>query len=243
MKFADFINEKSAQNNTEMKYLISKNAIPISSSMMDRLGYSYEEEAYHMTSAHYLDGLKNIQHSKKQISAFTQGSNELMKLPSNPNVLVKLEGTIVIDAASDMWTSIDKQGRRWINLEPKSKKNGTEFSEKLAFNIDGIQSKIKKSLGYDVKTKIEDMNKSDRNKMYKTYIDEVEDYLQNGGYKLLSKHLNSNITYGYNEVILNSFTIIGAYSLENDTQKSEIENTGIPYLGVFPLSNLNKIGN
>jgi len=249
MKFKDFITEKNAQGNTDMKTLIAMNYIPLSTPMMDRLGYSYEDEAYHVTSVQYLKDLKKLQGSKKQISAFTKGGNELMKLPSNPDILIKLEGNIVIEADSDMWTAIDSGGRRWINLVAAKEENGTVHSERLAFFISGIKNKLRKELGYAPLPVgyqgIKDMAvmaKSDRSKMYKKYIEEVEKYLQKDGYKLLSKHLKENITYSYNEVIMNNIKILGAYSLDNDTKKPDIENAGIKYLGIKPMSELGTIG-
>ena len=249
MKFADYLNEKNAQGNTDMRTLIAMNYIPLSTPMMDRLGYSYEDEAYHVTDVQYLEDLKKLQGKKKQISAFTKGGNELMKLPSNPTLLIKLEGNIVIDADSDMWTAIDSGGRRWINVVAAKEENGTEYSEKLSFFIGGIKNKIIKSLGYDAVANtyqgiagINNMLKSDRNKLYKLYIEEVEKYLQKDGYKLLSKHLKENITYSYNEVILNKFKIVGAYSLDNDSKKSDIEKVGIKYLGTMPMKDLANIG-
>jgi hypothetical protein len=249
IKFKEFISEKNAQGNTDIKTLIAMSAIPLSTPMMDRLGYSYEDEAYHVTSGQYLDSLVKMQNKKKQISAFTKGGFQLMKLPSNPTILVKLEGNIVIDAASDMWTSIDSNGRRWINVVSSENSNGTEYSEKLSFFIRGIANKIRKDLGYGEMSKgyegLKDINlmtKEDRNKMYKLYIDSVEKYLQKDGYKLLNKHLKTNITYDYNEVILNKFKIIGAYSLDNDDKKDEIEKAKIKYLGIMPMKDIPNIG-
>jgi hypothetical protein len=254
MKFKDYIgevNEKNAQGNTETSNLISLASIPLTTKMMDRLGYSYEDEAYHVTSEQYLESLIKLQGKKKQISAFTKGGNELMKLPSNPTILVKLEGNIVIDSESDMWTHIDNQGRRWISLQQDSENNGTKHSEQLKFFIYGIINKIRKDLGYeplrdgmDYK-KIVDINrmtKSDRGLLYKRYFDEIEKYLDKGGYKLLNAHLKENITYSYNEVILNNFKIQGAYSLDNNSKEDVIKSHKIKYLGIKSMNDLANIG-
>jgi hypothetical protein len=249
MKFKDYINEKTAMSGFNLSRLIGNLSIPVSTNMMDRLGYSYEDEAYHVTDVQYLESLIKLQGKKKQISAFTKGGNELMKLPSNPTVLIKLEGNIVIEADSDMWTLLDKQGRRWITLANKDDDVGTEYSEKLRFFIKGILNKIVKKLGYEelgdknmFSTDISRMIKSDRAILYKEYIKEVEKYLEKDGYKLLNKHLKENITYSYNEVILNKFKIQGAYSLDNDSKKQEIEKSGIKYLGVITKQDMANIG-
>ena len=249
MKFKDYINEKTAMSGFNLSRLIGNLSIPVSTNMMDRLGYSYEDEAYHVTDVQYLDSLVKLQGKKKQISAFTKGGNELMKLPSNPTVLVKLEGNIAIEAESDMWTLLDKQGRRWITLADKNDDVGTEYSEKLRFFIKGILNKIIKKLGYDelgnqttFSSDISRMTKADRAILYKEYINEVEKYLDKEGYKLLNKHLKENITYSYNEVILNKFKILGAYSLDNEGKKEEIKKAGIKYLGIMTKQEMANIG-
>ena len=249
MKFKEFIAEKSAQGNYDINKLIGMNAVPLSTDMMDRLGYSYEDEAYHVTDVQYLNDLAKLQGSKKQISAFTVGGNELMKLPSNPTVVVKLEGNFVIEAKSDMWTALDKQGRRWITLADSNNEIGTTHSEKLSFFIGGIKNKIIKKLGYDVyddKVKstnsISWMTKKDRSILYREYIKEVEKYLEKCGYKLLNNHLKENITYSYNEVILNKFKIIGVYSLGINNKENEIKKEGLKYLGNMGMEELSKIG-
>jgi len=249
MKFKDYLNEKTAMTGFKLSRLIGSLSIPVSTNMMDRLGYSYEDEAYHVTDIQYLDSLVKLQGKKKQISAFTKGGSELMRLPSNPTVLVKLEGNIVIDSASDMWTLLDKQGRRWITLADKSDDIGTEYSEKLKFFIKGILNKIVKKLGYNeleaqtsYDSELSKMAKKDRAILYKEYIKEIEKYLEKDGYKLLNKHLKENISYSYNEVVLNNFKILGAFSLDNDYKKQEIKDSGINYLGVMSRLDLANIG-
>jgi len=258
-KFKDYINEnvkniKNAQGNNEISELIAFNSIPLSTTMMDRLGYSYEDEAYHITAVQYLEGLKKIQGSKKQISAFTVGGNELLRLPSNPDVLIKIEGNVVIGSESDMWTLIDKGGRRWISLRDSKDNIGTSYGDKLSFFITGIKTKIVKSLGYtdnkipstfdyvSWKSFINNMTKEDRSKLYKSYIEEVEKYLEKGGYKLLNSHLKNNITFSYNELVMNKIKIIGAYSIDNTDKKKDIEENKIKYLGIISKTDIANLG-
>ena len=77
--------------------LISNYAIPLSTGMMDRLGYSEDgKTAYHLTNfqKHFNDMVKG-QNKKGQISCFTKGGFELTRIPSQPDVLVKLQGKMV----------------------------------------------------------------------------------------------------------------------------------------------------
>jgi len=243
-------NEKvvTAQGHKELIELIANCEIPLSTKMMDRLGYSYDiDKAFHITNAKYLPQLSTLQGTKKQLSCFTKGSNALKRLPSNPNILVELSGNVVLEAKSDMWTDVDKQGRRWIILASSSDDTGTVHSEKLRFFIEGIRNSILKELGYDIpedsyarvmQVKFH-MTKPDRAKLYKMYFDRVEKYLNKEGYKLLNKHLEENIVFDYNEIVINNIKIVGAYDFDGNL-KDEIEKT-TKYLGIKTLDEISKI--
>jgi len=87
------------------------------------------------------------------------------------------------------------------------------------------------------------MTKTDRAKLYKLYIENIEKYLEKDGYKLLNKHLKTNITYSYNELILNQFKIEGVYAIDHDypNLKEEVESFKLNYLGVKTMKEIIKI--
>ena len=250
MKFKNYLESISEVYTNTYEELISSCSIPVTSKMMDRLGYSYdEEEVNHLTNFKKLEDLIKIQGTKKSISCFTKGSKELSNLPSWPNVLVKLKGTVLIDSPSDMWTYVDKQGRRWISLVSSSERKISKQTEELKFFIEGIRNKI--LIKYDISINDRELANNLRNidgktksKIIREYIDNVEKYIQKGGYKALSNHFKNDITYGYNELIVENFSIIGVYKISDSflgTKKEDIENLGLKYLGEISNKEIEKI--
>lgn len=242
MKFKQYLNEYTK---LKLSYLISLRAVPLSEPMMDRLGYSYETEAYHLTNTRHLKELFKIQGSKKQISTFTKGGPELARLPSQPDILLKLQGTAVIDGASDIWTLVDTSSRRWIDHANRVEGN------KLNFRINGLLQKlldtpddVSKMKPKEIEKIINNMNNKDKSKLYKDYIDEVERYLDSGGYKDLSNYLK-NVSAGltYNEVILSNFKIISVQTVDisSPATLAEISRLGLIYQGEFASRDFKKL--
>jgi len=237
-----------AKNDRTYLELISNRCIPLELGMMKRLGYAYDgEKAFHLTNSKHLDGLYKIQNTKKQLSTFTVGGPELMRLPSQPDCLVSLEGTEVIRGKSDIWTTVDRKGMRWINhnIEERSTKY------KLTFMIDGILTRIFREYGINfdanlqpseiVLEKLESIG--DESGIYKMYLKLIEKWLDSGGYKEFQKYLDNAAEMKYNEVVLTKFKIIGVNSLEveNVKVKKFCEKHNIPYLGVLGIKSLSNI--
>jgi len=227
MKFKEYITER-IDFGAEIKDLILDYKIPISPKMMYNLGYSDDEEivAYHMTNAQDLKTLTEL-NSKSQISCFTEPSLELTKLPSNPNVLVKIKGRLLIESKTDLYTYLDYNGRRWIKLD--SSKNKLSPGSKLKFQIQGITKSL-------LKQNLSNIN------LYKNYIKEVQELLENGGYKLLNQHLTSitKDSLKYNELVLDKVKILGAWSFNTDKEQ-EIKKLKIKYLGTLTAKELMQI--
>jgi len=250
MKFKNYLESISEVYTYSYEKLISSCSIPVTSKMMDRLGYSYEkEEVNHLTNFKKLEDLIKIQGTKKSISCFTKGSKELSNLPSWPNVLVKLKGTVLIDSPSDMWTFVDKQGRRWISLLSSSERKISKETEELKFFIKGIRNKILTKYNItlndrEIPKELKNIDGKTKSKIIKEYIDEVEKYIQKGGYKALSNHFKNDITYGYNELVVENFKILGVYKISDsflNTKKEDIEGLGLKYLGEITKKEIEKI--
>jgi len=228
MKFKNYLESiyERIDFGSEIEELIKQGMIPISPKMMMDLGYSNDEDlqAYHMTNAMDLKTLKGM-NKKSQLSCFTKPSLELTKLPSKPNIVVKVQGRLLIEGLSDLYTFLDKDGRRWIKLDEKSQLK-TGPGKKLKFLIDGIQKRIFKNKIYSTL-------------LYKEYLKEITKLLDKGGYKLLNEHLKI-ITYNYNEVILDKVKILGAWDFNAD-KKQEIQENKIKYLGHMNASDLIKL--
>ena len=241
-KFKEYINEYTKYKLSE---LIGLRAIPLSAPMLDRLGYAYETDAYHLTNIRHLKDLVKIQGTKKQISVFTQGGDKLARLPSQPDILVKLTGTSVIDGHSDIWTLVDNQGRRWIDQSNRVQGN------KLTFRINGILQKLIQTdedigrMSSDKLTKlINNLDSKQRSELYKNYINEIERYLDSGGYKDLSDYLKKiSPDLDYNELILTNFKIDYVKTVDVDSPHTlaEIERLGLKYDGHIQSRDFKKL--
>ncbi len=258
--FKEFLNEYT----TRSTYLhIANRNIPLNSGLMKRLGYYQEDvQAYHVTNHKYLKEMaKNQNKSKKQISAFTKGGPELARLPSQPDVLLLLEGDAVISGDTDIWTGISGRGIRWIEIGHKSSTSENKHAKKLKFYIDGVLQKLVdkyqiKDQGKEINVyKLSDtklgsilfdylieMDKKEYQMLYKNYIQEMEHMLNTVGYKELNMYLKTISDMKYNEIILTKWKILEIKSLD-------YEDTGVAFLAkkynipysVMPRKDLSKL--
>lgn len=240
---------KIAGNQKNHIDLVANRAIPLYLPMMKRLGYSDTGvKVYHLTNTVHLKTLKSIENSQKQISTFTKGGPELARLPSQPNCLSLLEGTEVIRGKSDIWTTVDKNGMRWINHNVAER--STKFQ--LTFAIDGILSRLFREYEVDfdpdrqpTSEVLKHLKKvKDKKSFFKDYFKGIENWIDNGGYREFQKYLNNAAEMKYNEVILTKYKIKSIFALDIESQKIEkfCEENKIDYKGVFPskgLSGLN----
>ena len=255
MKFVDYINEDSrlllefAQNS--MAKLISNRAIPLEPGMMDRLGYlQKDKEVFHLTNSVHLADLKKNSKSKKiQLSTFTQGGPELARLPSQPNILVKLKGTVLIEGDTDIWTTVGKHNnRRWIELG----NYGSTDKSKLIKYIDGVLQKIANKLNIDIdvtrstpeqiEAEIGNIDSKLKVSLYKDYMKGLEALL-NKEYKLLNDFLKTAAEMSYNELVLTDYEILSVQSVnsESDNILTLINKLNIKYNGIISSKEIAKI--
>ncbi len=245
MNFKEYINEYTKHTLAE---LISLRAIPLSTTMMDRLGYLFPDvKAFHLTNHRHLKNLKSIQKKKSQISCFTKGSYELARLPSQPNCLVHIEGDEIISGASDIWSLTDTHNRRWIDQYKRLKNN------KMTFMIDGYLNKmlfdydeninVEKMKPRELQKFIEELPSADRAKVYKDYHDNIEKYIDGGGYRSLNSYLKNSALLKYNEIIMNNIKIIYVKSIDFDRPEVQVscEKLNLEYDGFITSSELSII--
>jgi hypothetical protein len=228
--------------------LIAARSIPLEPGMMRRLGYYLEDEqAYHLTNSKNLpDMLKAQGKRNNHISCFTKGSHELSRLPSQPNVLLLLEGDTVIGGETDIWSLTSERGRRWLDVRDRP------GAKKLTFYINGVLQKVAGMIGLDIdvykmkpeelQETIENLDKSEAKQFYLTYLREMENML-NLHYKELNTYLRSAAEMGYNEVILDKWKILEAWSV--DWERPEVqkfcEDNNIGYGGVIMSRDFTKL--
>lgn len=249
MKTFKEILEQASQSLYKPQQLMGIGALPLTSTVMDRLGYKYDSYMYHATDFQGLENLKKLQGSKKQISAFTKGgTNLLSNIVVQPKFIVALEGDIIIEGESDLWTLLEKGGRRWLSFRPGDSKEGDQLKKML---LSALIDKVY-DMGYE---SIEDedteshiietisyMMKKDRGVLIKWYHQMAERLIERN-FKLLNKHLkNNNDNLNYNEVVTNNIKIIGVYALSSDPYSvNKIEQAGLKYLGIVSQSELSSL--
>lgn len=247
MKFKTYLNEYTTRKISD---LIVRKAIPLVPSMMKRLGYYWEDiDVYHVTNSTHLDDMVKNQKKNKQISTFSRGGPELARLPSLPDILLKLNGDEVIKGDSDIWTLVDQENRRWLDIKRdtaglKLRKFLVSLVQK-AFDTAGVQAKIEESPNSDTEAfkVVEGMTGKQKYIFYKTYIDEVERFLDSSGYKYLNKYLDGLQEFQYNEIILNKWQIQELWCIESESPHivSKCAKLGLTYRGVIPRSKLSTL--
>jgi len=248
MKFKEYLLEFSKHALPE---LISSLSIPLTNVLMKRLGYFQNDlEAYHLTNMRYLpEMVKNQNKKKNHISCFTKGGPELARLPSQPDILLKLEGDIVLEGKTDIWTVASERGVRWIDIKGS---NDTPSRKKLLFYMKGVLQKTFDQFGIKIdiykihQFEIEDilfnLEKKEFTKFYNLYLRNVEEML-NQQYKYLNQYLKDAAEMKYNEVILDNWKILEVYSLPHNSEvniKEKIEKLGLSYGGEITYKEIAK---
>jgi len=261
MKFKDFVQDILIESPSYFRgidEMMAQSRVPITSKTAKLLGYEQSiKDVYHATEINFLPDLIKIQHSKEHISTFTHNlSNLLSKISVRPDILVKLNGTVIMNFNHDIFSHPDKYGRRWLS---------TRGSAKSDFLQTAINSKIiKKLLEYsnspdddsllyndtEYRRLFNDLNKEQKTELVQMYFDNIHRLLKNSTYTKIINEILSKNTHDtkYDEDIVNNFTIKGVYALENgrfefnhDTAKEQIQNYKLKYLGFLSKSEMGKI--
>jgi hypothetical protein len=217
--------------------------------MMRRLGY-YEENitAYHLTNIRDLSTIKKNQRKRNvHLSCFTKGGYELARLPSQPNVLVVLQGDSVIKGDTDIWTVVSERGRRWLDVRDR-------VDKKLTFLVNGVIQKTFNQLhiqvdAYKISPKelqelIEAQSKSTQKSLYGLFLRNTEEMI-NRDYVVLNNYLRNAAKMSYNEVVLDKYTVQGVYTLPHYTGSEAltvIKELHLDYLGEISFDEIKKIG-
>lgn len=240
-------------------YLISNIFLPLTRKISDLLGGGKNKTAFHTTSLEYLPNLKKIK-GDKAISAFTKGLNSVVRnVNVKPDVLVKLEGNVLLEIHKDAFTHLDKSGKRWVSLDSIS-----NDSKKLTFIHYAF---INKTIGfindnYNLGVTKEDLRDNSFCKKFDTltakqkkevldfHIKHIEALMNNTMYlNMIKEFLDSNESkYSHNELVINNFKILGVYSIEvgkyqfdHSLARYQIEKMGYNYLGHISKDEFNKV--
>ena len=95
--------------------------IPISGPMFKRIWPdTIRATVFHTTDLRGLENLKRLEGKKKSISAFFSMMSRYMETgvatSGGVHVVVEMEADVLVSARDDIWSQVDKAGRRWVEL-------------------------------------------------------------------------------------------------------------------------------
>lgn len=111
-------------------------------------------DAFHITSAKNASRLKQLEGSKKSISAMTkvpQYSLEDLSGIHSHGVMFSLEGNILLKSIEDIMSTPDESGRRWINIGLINERIGKQYRQYMSQDsrLDDLRSRLESD--YDKK--------------------------------------------------------------------------------------------
>jgi hypothetical protein len=100
---------------------ISDIKIPISGPMFKRIWPdTIRATVFHTTSLEGLKGLKKLEGGKKSISAFFSMMSRYMETGvasgGDIHVVAEMDADVLVSARDDIWSQVDKTGRRWVEM-------------------------------------------------------------------------------------------------------------------------------
>jgi hypothetical protein len=185
--------------------------IPISGPMFKRIWPdTIRATVFHTTSLEGLEKLKKLEGGKKSISAFFSMMSRYMETGvatgGDVHVVVEMDADVLVSAKDDIWSQVDKTGRRWVELQwfANAIRTGPEFGKvEKDFNT-LIQNLVKKHLPKekgnafeiwsDMKSYVHAGREGGGKRLsliIKDYFDGVEKVLKK------NKKVMGNIIYGY----------------------------------------------
>jgi len=111
---SDYVFDTTSGNSSSLK-------IPISGPMFKRIWPdTIRATVFHTTSLEGLGGIKKLEGGKKSISAFFSMFARYMETGvasgGDIHVVVEMDADVLVSARDDIWSQVDKTGRRWVEL-------------------------------------------------------------------------------------------------------------------------------
>jgi len=110
--------------------------IPISGPMFKRIWPdTIRATVFHTTDLNGLEKLKRLEGKKKSISAFFSMMSRYMETGvatgGDIHVVAEMDADVLVSAKDDIWSQVDKQGRRWVELQwfANAIRTGPEFGK------------------------------------------------------------------------------------------------------------------
>jgi len=231
MKFKDYLEEAYINKNKEYFFLLD-GRLPLAPKLWSRINkLSKIDLAYHITDLKGLNTIIKIQNRKKQISTFTKGDSTVARgVETGGGILIELSGESTLNIDGDAWTSLDRNGLRWWDLEEMSNRKLPKL-DNLRKKLMDIVIEIMNGFDYEIPSNInnptkyaafmqENFAQKDKAKFIKMSLDAVENYIKTIDIDNIiqiademSKKIYGNLNY-YNEVVLHNFKIKNIYAVK-----------------------------
>jgi len=111
---SDYVFDTHSANSSSLK-------IPISTSMFKRIWPdTIRATVFHTTDPWGLESLAKLEGGKKSISAFFSMMSRYMETgvatSGDIHVVAEMDADVLVSARDDVWSTVDKTGRRWVEL-------------------------------------------------------------------------------------------------------------------------------
>ncbi len=230
MKFREVLKEKIELQLSVKEYLFGSGQFmfPLSTDMLDRvfgkrdgilndlIGRSNKQRVFHVTSPRNMTRLKKIKGTKKSISAFTKMDYDQFKtgITGQGGILIDMNASVLISSVRDIYSMMDKQGRRWIAFKYLNKMTGDWIEEYDI--IDDVVSVIRKVFKNNTEVMAALNSTSDNQQFYKDYFSLIPDMISK---KEMSEYMKA--FYDYTEKLFKKY--------KNDFPDSmrDVEDLGI----------------
>ena len=123
--FKGYLTEFAIQSTSDYVFNIGGDSsslkIPISGPMFKRIWPdTIRATVFHTTDLAGLEKLKKLEGGKKSISAFFSMMSRYMETGvatgGDVHVVVEMEADVLVSARDDIWSIVDKTGRRWVEM-------------------------------------------------------------------------------------------------------------------------------
>jgi len=245
MKFKIFLQERKYINENKEYFFLLDGRVPLAPKLWSRIQKINKVPiCYHTTNLNGLKTIQKIQGQKKQISAFTVGDTTVAGgVETDGGILIELSGESTLTLDGDAWTSLDRSGTRWWDLEEMA--NGQVHMKPLINLRERLQTAMKDVLKAAMKDVLKDnfgnffTNKNfkyqppsflasiitnkfsgkDKAKFIKMGLDVAEKIIKSVDFDSIIKLANEegNKIYGsmahFDEIVLHNFKILNVYGV------------------------------
>lgn len=237
MKFKIFLQERKYINENKEYFFLLDGRVPLAPKLWSRIQkINKVHRCYHTTDLNGLKTIQKIQGQKKQISAFTVGDTTVAGgVETDGGILIELSGESTLTLDGDAWTSLDRSGTRWWDLEEMA--NGLDRMKLLIKLREKLQTAMKDVLKDNFGNFFTDNNfkyqppsflasiitnkfsGKDKAKFIKMGLDVAEKIIKSVDFDSIIKLANEegNKIYGsmahFDEIVLHNFKILNVYGI------------------------------